>query len=448
MALALGLPARQATASFGSPETQGLLRLRSATAVGLGTLSSTISHSYFYQDIGQGSRFHNFGARLGLDFGLGSVGQIGLSTRGHGILRFAAESDPELALAIGDSDFESGLGDSDLSLRLILPFPTSRLRLAGEAVVRLPTGESGKNLSAGTKDFELVGVLSIDLLRGTRFVPTRLLINAGQRVNRNAEGFGLPLTLDPAGWSTPFPPYYPPIEADETASSVRQNLFGVGVEFRGSRMTLFSELSLEHFADIGDEEMSLSENLWQLGLGFRMRGPWRSRLHGGFDINLSRDNFETEFIPHYPRLVTSFGLSWHWQVLAGDPDGDGIRGDDDLCPGRAEDFDGFEDGDGCPDTDNDDDGVPDRLDLAPLLPEDRDGFEDDDGRPDLDNDNDGIPDRDDLCPDRAEDFDGFEDADGCPDRQDPDESAEAIPAEGEEIPAESSEPAQEPDPEP
>ncbi|MBL8949696.1 MAG: hypothetical protein JNK82_02895 [Myxococcaceae bacterium] len=33
-----------------------------------------------------------------------------------------------------------------------------------------------------------------------------------------------------------------------------------------------------------------------------------------------------------------------------DPDEDGVKGDDDKCPGDAEDKDGFEDEDGCPDT--------------------------------------------------------------------------------------------------
>ena len=135
----------------------------------------------------------------------------------------------------------------------------------------------------------------------------------------------------------------------------------------------------------------------------------------------------------------------------GDRDGDGIKDDVDNCPGEAEDKDGFEDEDGCPDPDNDRDGIPDEddecpndaedfdgwqdedgcpedndfdrdgdgikddVDNCPDDPEDKDGFEDDDGCPDLDNDGDGILDEDDLCPNEAEDFDKFEDEDGCPD---------------------------------
>jgi len=98
-----------------------------------------------------------------------------------------------------------------------------------------------------------------------------------------------------------------------------------------------------------------------------------------------------------------------------DSDGDGILDVYDMCPEEAEDFDGYQDDDGCPDYDNDRDGIPDSVDNCPYTQEDFDGFEDSDGCPDLDNDSDGIPDKYDKCPDKAEDIDGFEDSDGCPD---------------------------------
>jgi len=48
-----------------------------------------------------------------------------------------------------------------------------------------------------------------------------------------------------------------------------------------------------------------------------------------------------------------------------DRDGDGISDEKDQCPTAAEDFDGFEDSDGCPDLDNDGDGIPDVNDKCP-----------------------------------------------------------------------------------
>jgi outer membrane protein OmpA-like peptidoglycan-associated protein len=98
-----------------------------------------------------------------------------------------------------------------------------------------------------------------------------------------------------------------------------------------------------------------------------------------------------------------------------DKDGDGILDKDDQCPLDPEDFDTFEDEDGCPDNDNDNDGIVDQADACMFVAEDVDSFVDDDGCPDLDNDGDGFADINDSCPDKAEDFDGFQDEDGCPD---------------------------------
>ena len=98
-----------------------------------------------------------------------------------------------------------------------------------------------------------------------------------------------------------------------------------------------------------------------------------------------------------------------------DQDGDGITGDNDLCPDEAEDFDGYQDEDGCPDIDNDGDGILDVNDKCPDEAEDIDGYQDEDGCPDVDNDGDGILDVNDKCPNEAEDFNGYEDEDGCPD---------------------------------
>jgi outer membrane protein OmpA-like peptidoglycan-associated protein len=144
-------------------------------------------------------------------------------------------------------------------------------------------------------------------------------------------------------------------------------------------------------------------------------------------------------------------IGFIFEPSIGDRDGDGYKDDVDQCPDQPEDFDHFQDEDGCPEPDNDRDGILDVDDECPLVPEDhdgdadedgcpegtmgdrdgdgildnvdkcpddpedRDGFQDEDGCPDPDNDNDGILDVDDLCPNNPEDKDNFEDQDGCPD---------------------------------
>lgn len=97
-----------------------------------------------------------------------------------------------------------------------------------------------------------------------------------------------------------------------------------------------------------------------------------------------------------------------------DRDGDRVTDALDACADVAEDVDGFEDVDGCPDPDNDGDGVLDVADGAPMDPEDVDAFQDSDGVPDSDNDQDGVLDGVDGAPREPEDRDGFQDADGVP----------------------------------
>lgn len=65
--------------------------------------------------------------------------------------------------------------------------------------------------------------------------------------------------------------------------------------------------------------------------------------------------------------------------------------------------------------DLDKDGTTDELDRCPLSAEDVDGFEDEDGCPEPDNDHDGIADAKDKCPFEAETINGKNDTDGCPD---------------------------------
>lgn len=100
-----------------------------------------------------------------------------------------------------------------------------------------------------------------------------------------------------------------------------------------------------------------------------------------------------------------------------DSDGDGYLDSEDGCPQKPEDFDDFEDEDGCPDLDNDGDDILDADDACPNEAEDLDRWQDEDGCPDPDNDDDGILDGEDECPNDPEVINDFEDEDGCPDNR-------------------------------
>jgi len=109
----------------------------------------------------------------------------------------------------------------------------------------------------------------------------------------------------------------------------------------------------------------------------------------------------------------------------GDRDGDGLLDPVDQCPEKPENYNGFQDEDGCPDDpDSDGDGIADSVDQCELAPEDKDGYLDSDGCPEPDNDLDGLLDGVDKCPNEPEDFDGYQDEDGCPD---PDNDKDTVP---------------------
>jgi OOP family OmpA-OmpF porin len=164
---------------------------------------------------------------------------------------------------------------------------------------------------------------------------------------------------------------------------------------------------------------------------------------------------QTSFTQSFGSPPFQVNASLAWSPREHDADHDGVKDDVDQCPELAEDKDGFEDADGCPDWDNDDDGVGDADDKCPTEKEDANGFQDADGCPDPDADKDGVPDAEDKCPnepgerradpkttgcpdrdkdgildsvdkcpDQPEDADGFQDADGCPD---PDNDKDGVP---------------------
>ena len=165
-------------------------------------------------------------------------------------------------------------------------------------------------------------------------------------------------------------------------------------------------------SDFTDENMANMEGL----LGAKVRIPSVGlEFMAGAGAGFLRGYGNTKF-----RVFAGVGYA---PPIVRDADEDGLLDADDKCVNVAEDRDGYEDEDGCPDLDNDGDGIEDTSDKCPNQAEDQDGYEDEDGCPDLDNDKDGVPDGADKCPMASEDTDGYEDSDGCPD---PDNDSDGI----------------------
>ncbi len=224
----------------------------------------------------------------------------------------------------------------------------------------------------------------------------------------------------------------------------------------GSYLRFFAELYHESRIDsLGGNEFSSEPT--SLTLGGIAQTPAGIDFYAGVVLGLNNGFIPVKYVQDgsapvnsfsmkaVPDLSMIFQITWSGFIIDQDFDHDGIKNKDDKCPNAAEDKDGFQDQDGCPDYDNDGDGIPDLKDKCPMEAEDKDGFQDEDGCPDpdndkdgildakdkcpliaqgidgkdgcpnLDKDNDGIPDISDKCPNEPEDKDGFEDEDGCPD---------------------------------
>lgn len=293
----------------------------------------------------------------------------------------------------------AGLGDLSLAARVRLYGDASSIfAIALQLTGTFPTAQSSLRGDS---------FLSIhpEILFAFHASPVRVTVNAGGRVRDNQE----------LGRRT---------VGDELT-------YGLGVAFGligdyerpwETRLDLvvqgFGDTSFQH---LFERQSTSLEAL--LGLKLHHSSGLTTGLAGTVGLNPGVGTPDFRFI---------FNLGWAMPVEGEEPapeptdddrDGDGILNEQDQCPDEAEDFDDFEDLDGCPDLDNDQDGIADRLDQCPLEPEDRDGWEDSDGCPDPNNDGDPFPDVADECPDRPEDVDTYEDADGCPD---PDNDSDGV----------------------
>jgi len=408
--------------------TAGLIHLQDAGTVGRGKLIFSLGTSYYKRDetLTKGLRsplngtdldnaavdYHFFVSRAALTLGLSDYVEFsaGLQVRNW----IMVVSDDDKVTDVFETRTRGGIGDTDVLLKLCPPVPIRHLQLGVLGYASFPTGKDEAGFTTGKTDFGIKGLATVGFTDTKRFIPTKLHVNAGYKFDKNEdEGYGVLYANNP-DLSGFYPPAYPPTPEGESANYNDLFTFGAGLEFLVKESRLFVEFAWDKFlnVDLGDID-TLSTSSYTITPGVSLVSKDGVGLTFAADFLLNSEDSRPIVDP--PDWMLYLMLSFGGNVLPQDRDKDGIDDDVDKCPDEAEDIDGFEDADGCPDLDNDKDGIPDATDKCPNLAEDFDGFQDEDGCPDLDNDNDGIPDVRDKCPTEPEDFDGVQDEDGCPD---------------------------------
>ncbi|HEX2959565.1 MAG TPA: OmpA family protein [Chitinispirillaceae bacterium] len=310
---------------------------------------------------------------------------------------------------------EAGFGDLEFDLKFRIPVKNENLFQSGlYASLSLPTGNQTNgtiprhfwNVNKSKSDtseaaYDIIGTYTN---KKPEFSSLLLLSLCSEHVKLHGNG-GVILTLDK--------------DADELL------LLGCGLEYCPSRsITLFADIktmtSFMHIRDgfrINADYLRLSPGILlrsNSGMSFTFSGDFDlSSRQTKFLYDINDKNRKYEAV-NSPVWGVSVQIGWNDFLKRPDRDGDLINDPDDKCPDQKEDFDQFEDADGCPDLDNDGDGIPDIRDSCRDVAEDMDGVMDSDGCPDFDNDKDNVPDSVDNCP-QSEDFDGYQDNDGCPD---------------------------------
>jgi outer membrane protein OmpA-like peptidoglycan-associated protein len=302
---------------------------------------------------------------------------------------------------------KQGIGDIQLHPKFrFLNATRGGLGLAVIPSVILPTGDKNAFLGEGKTIFQPTVVVDTEAGYLGRF---RATVNAGMRIRGSKSVF----TDNTAS----YPRMYMgmPTNTNQGISVGNELIGGVGVSY-GIVPQKFDVVG-ELYGLMGLD----SKKIDAMG-GTSTLKPTAEAI-GGIKLYLARNSFF--LLGGGYRVVNGYGggaprafIGFIFEPSIGDRDGDGYKDDVDQCPDDPEDFDDFEDEDGCPEPDNDKDGILDVDDKCPNDPETKNGYQDEDGCPDnanLDRDGDGIPDDVDKCPDDPEDKDNFEDEDGCPD---------------------------------
>jgi outer membrane protein OmpA-like peptidoglycan-associated protein len=273
----------------------------------------------------------------------------------------------------------------------------------------LGTGDKNSFLGEGKTMFQPMAILDTELGYLGRF---RAAVNAGMRIRGSSSTY----VNNAMSFATPPQFRMQDITTGGSIEIKNEVIGGIGLSY-GVVPQKF-DLVAELYGNYG-----LDSHRTENATATRETMKPSAEAIGAIKLYLARNSF-FEIGGGY-KVSTGYGsaaprgfVGFIFEPSIGDRDGDGYKDDVDQCPDDPEDFDDFEDEDGCPEPDNDKDGILDDADKCPNEPETKNGYQDEDGCPDsttFDRDGDRIPDDVDKCPDDPEDFDNFEDEDGCPD---------------------------------
>ncbi|MBI5536288.1 MAG: OmpA family protein [Deltaproteobacteria bacterium] len=250
---------------------------------------------------------------------------------------------PMYLLQTGDpSPTSAGLGDLRVVPKLRLLDDRSSIGLGLLAEVRAPTHTG--DYSGGTRNVVFVPKLALDhrARSGLRFG-----LNAGATIREKTT-------------------FYNVVAGSEL-------LYGaaLGYRFGGNQGTV--ELGADILGGIGLSGSSKAERPLEAFAYLKGNPSEEWEIFGGPGIGI----LAGYGVPTFRGFV---GV--RYTPTSHDRDHDGVSDDEDRCPDQAEDRDGFQDLDGCPDDDDDSDGIPDVSDQCPSQKESINGFKDEDGCPD------------------------------------------------------------------
>jgi hypothetical protein len=302
---------------------------------------------------------HQFTGDAAVSFGL--FGRLALGVDLPHVLGQTGDSlegDPLAQAAVGTRRLPiTAMGDPGLRAKVAIVIPDldehgveQGFGLGADERFTLPLGDEGSFLGEGTVTSE-----------------TRVLVDGGLGALTIHGYAGVKLRGDTGSYACP------PDQPQGTCNTRfgHELPLGLGFAFHPSelgvddenRVTLFAETHARMpLSPVGPFDSTLAGS-WYASVAGRFRFGDLALL-GAVELGL------TDGVGVAPFRAT-LGVSFAPRQR--DADADGFGDDDDRCPTFAEDRDGFEDGDGCPEMDNDADGVPDALDTCPTVAGGKDG---------------------------------------------------------------------------